>query len=226
MIWKNALKYPVLVIGIVWMAIYLSDAKTADFWNKMKYRFHPATYACGAILERIEDKLDDNWSLHCNKPKYLIVRINDMDSNSYKGLNKQAQRAKLYRNLFNDIVKFGTVANPDTVAQIETLKINYQAEPFSVVVSTDGQAIVQIRNAIYKVNRDRLKFRADKRLESIKDKPSDKEELDELWNQILTEERDKMVRNNIKLLLLDMSKKDGRYSTLLQVREYTDSTNL
>ncbi len=54
MIWKNAMKYPMLVVGIALFVIYLSMPETKRFWEKHFNRFVPNT--CSAILDRIAKK--------------------------------------------------------------------------------------------------------------------------------------------------------------------------
>ena len=73
MIWKNALKYPVLVIGLVLFTLFLMDPKTAIWWDKQMRRYIPST--CDAIVDRSGKKLDQSWELECPGTKLLLITI-------------------------------------------------------------------------------------------------------------------------------------------------------
>lgn len=243
MLWKNALKYPVLIIGVLWMALYLTDSKTADFWTKFKYRFYPSMYICDSITERTIDKLDSNWSLHCPDTQYLIIRINGQDEilkileksnikKSFFEIEQNTLRRLVYSRVFDSIVKFIGIADQDTLESLRQIKFNYKTERIGVVISSDGPALRQIRDQIYLVKVQRLHHRAsvalkeagyDLQFDKIKNgefsKPLNIEE--ELWNKTLEAERKNLVQINLKRLKEKIGDKSSKFSLLLKTKEYT-----
>tara|TARA_Y100000768_G_scaffold388880_1_gene388199 strand:+ start:3812 stop:4582 length:771 start_codon:yes stop_codon:yes gene_type:complete len=246
MIWKKALKYPILIIGVVWMAIYLSDAKTADFWTRFKYRFYPAAYVCDSIKSRITDKLESNWSLHCPHTTFLLARINGEDEllkvlenqgsqdpyTELRNLDLMRYRKILYSRVFDSIIKLITVADQDTLESLKEVKLNYKTSRLGVLVQSDGQALRTIRDKIYLVKVQRLHHRATVALKdlgkepqfnsSIKGKFSAPINIDEeLWNKTLETERSKLVQINLKRFIGELKDKTSQARTLLKVKEYT-----
>lgn len=251
MIWKKALKYPVLIIGVVWMAIYLSDAKTADFWTRFKYRFYPAAYVCDSIKTRITDKLESNWSLHCPHTTYLLARINGEDEllkvlenqgeddpfQALRNLKLDDYRRLMYSRVFASVIKLITVADQDTLESLSEVKINYKTSRRGVIVQSDGQALRIIRDKIYLVKIQRLHHRATVALKEMGKSPEFNTQIngkfsaptnidDDLWNQVLEEERSKLVDINLKRFIEELKDNSSQARTLLKVKEYTKADSL
>ena len=250
MVWKKALKYPVLIIGVIWMAIYLSDSKTADFWTKFKYRFHPAAYVCDSIKDRISEKLESNWSLHCPHTTFLLARINGEDeilkvlensgaSDPYtamRNLELQKYRKILYSRVFASVIKLISLADQDTLESLTEVKINYKSQRRGVLIQSDGQALRIIRDKIYLVKVQRLHFRATVALKEKGMTPefdSEKGKFsapinvsEEIWNKTLEEERSKLVDINLKRFIEELKDKSSQARTLLKVKEYTKAEEL
>jgi hypothetical protein len=265
MLWKNALKYPVLAIGILWMAIYLSDSKTVDFWNQLKYRFHPALYSCESTKQRIEDQVQRNWKLACPHSQFLLIRIEGNDEilaslekrgvsdshAAYKNLNQTDLRKLIYQRAFNNIVKFISVADQDTLESFKTVKFNYKTDRLGLLIASDGPALRKMRDQIYLIKKSRLFFRSITTIKSrgitpVWEQESEKvsffnketnkktiklvtarERLmrpsnvsEELWNDTLKQERDKLVRINLKNLMEKLGDKSNLFNLFLKVKEY------
>jgi len=137
MIWKNALKYPALIMGIIMFVIFLSDPKTKDYWNKQKRRFIPST--CDAIIGRSGDKLDKSWKLECPGTKLLLITIpfEERDGDKFP-----ETRQKIYKTLANSLLKISQVTNPEAMEQLLVLKIIVESERLKVLAQTDGEAVV------------------------------------------------------------------------------------
>lgn len=139
MIWKNALKYPVLIIGIIMFGLFLSDKKTKIWWDKVNNRYVPST--CSALLARLETKLPNDWRLQCeNKDKMLIEAG---FSKTYPDLNKT--RAVMYLQIANMLNEVAHYANHETLQRLENLTIYLNGKKVKIIASTDGQAIIKIK---------------------------------------------------------------------------------
>lgn len=139
MIWKNALKYPMLVVGIVLFIIFLNSPTTKDYWNKHTQRFIPN--ACTAIESRIAKKIPSNWSIDCPGTVRLILNVNF----NKKPKKKASLRSLLYRELANSYVLLGKVSNPETMANIKVIEINIIHKDVKIISKSDGQAVVELR---------------------------------------------------------------------------------
>ena len=141
MIWKNALKYPVLVIGVVLFTLFLMDPKTATWWAKQKRRYIPST--CDAIVDRSGKKMDSSWELECPGTKLLIVTIPYTEN---PGDKFPLTRQKMYKTLANAFLKISQVTNPEAMEHLLVLKIIVKSDRLSVLGQTDGEAVVEFKN--------------------------------------------------------------------------------
>lgn len=138
MIWRKALKYPVLIIGIIFFGIYLSDVNTKNWWRKVTRRYKPST--CDVTLDRVQPKAPDNWSFECETLQLLIVTI---DFKERKG-NKLSLRQEMYRELANGLVKLGNYSNLETMYFLKKIKMNIVHPGLEVHSLTTGKSIVDL----------------------------------------------------------------------------------
>lgn len=150
MIWKNALKYPVLIVGVILFGLYLSSPNTKEFWRKIDRRYKPST--CDVTKDRIQPKAPSNWSFECETVQLLIVNI-DYDKKISGSLG---QRQQLYMDLANYLVKLGQFSNLETMEYLRKIRMNLHTENLTIESITDGKTIVKLTNARDKKNIARL----------------------------------------------------------------------
>lgn len=138
MIWKNALKYPVLIIGVVTFGIFLSSEYSKDWWRKVTRRYKPST--CDVTMDRVKPKAPSNWSFDCPTVQLLVV---DIDFQEVKG-NKLNLRQEMYRELANNLVKLGNWSNLETMHFLKKIKMNMKHPHLTVESMTNGSAIVDL----------------------------------------------------------------------------------
>lgn len=136
MIWKKALKYPVLIIGIVLFVLYLLDPKTSEYWSKHSRRFIPST--CDALVDRTEPKADDEWSFYCPGTQLLIIKIPTTVSEDEKF---PETRVRMYKQLANSLVKLAQISNPETMEHLQNIKVILEHPRLKILAKTDGNAI-------------------------------------------------------------------------------------
>lgn len=136
MIWKTALKYPVLVIGIIFFGLFITDPKTKSYWTKQKRRFIPST--CDAVLDRIYPKVPDYWELKCPGTELLIVDI------EYKKEASKLLKANMYKYLANSLMKIGSYSHLETLEYLKHVQVNVNHELLSINSITDGEAISEL----------------------------------------------------------------------------------
>jgi hypothetical protein len=138
MIWQRALKYPILIVGVVLFALFLSDPNTKRWWEKSKRRFIPST--CDAIVDRTAPKSPDSWTLDCPGTQLLIITVeHDPAARSLNVL-----RSNMYKELANSYKKLAHISNPETMEYLKNVEIIIKHPRISVRSKTDGQAVTEL----------------------------------------------------------------------------------
>ncbi len=138
MIWKNALKYPVLAIGVILFVLFLTDPKTKKWLKKYSGSRIPNT--CRSVMEKVEKKAPDNWEMECPGTQLLKIAI---EHNS-RHTNILSLRPEMYKNLANSYVKLAQLSNPETLAGLKYVKMKLINEQLTIDSKTDGQAVVEL----------------------------------------------------------------------------------
>ena len=136
MIWKNAMKYPVLVVGVILFGLFITDPKTRSYWTKQKRRFIPST--CDAVKDRIYPKVPDQWELKCPGTQLLVIDV-DYDKEATKSLKRN-----MYRHLANSLMKVGQYSNLETLEYLKHIQMNIKHDKLEVHSITDGEAVAQL----------------------------------------------------------------------------------
>ena len=141
MILRKALKYPVLIIGIVLFVLYLLDPKTSEYWSKQGRRFIPST--CDALVDRTEPKASDDWSFSCPGTQLLILKIpvEEIDDEKFP-----ATRIRMYKFLANSLVKLSQISNPETMEYLQNIKVILEHPRLKILAKTDGNAVNKFIN--------------------------------------------------------------------------------
>lgn len=134
MIWKNALKYPVLVIGLVLFVLFITDPKTKKYWEKSQRRFIPST--CDAVMDRVEPKAPNNWKFDCPGTQLLIINISSKDIK-----NAPNYRVLMYRSLANSLKKLAEYSNIETLEYLKNIEMILTHPKLTIKSKTDGQAV-------------------------------------------------------------------------------------
>lgn len=132
------MKYPVLIVGIIFFAIFVTSPKTKDFWRKINRRNIPST--CDAVKDRVEKKAPSTWSFDCPTTQFLIIDIqhNPADRNYLK------LRQEMYKELANSYVKLGNLSNKETLNYLPKIHMKLIHPSLSINSQTDGQAVVEL----------------------------------------------------------------------------------
>lgn len=136
MIWRKALKYPVLIIGIVLFVLYLLDPKTSEYWSKHSRRFIPST--CDALVDRTEPRADDSWSFDCPGTQLLIIKIPVEEISEEKF---PQTRVRIFKQLANSLVVLAQISNPETMEHLQNIKMLLEHPRLKVLAKTDGNAV-------------------------------------------------------------------------------------
>lgn len=217
MIWQKTLKYPVLIIGIVWMGIFLSG----DGWVKLKTRFYPDRYTCDTLTLRIKNKVGDNWKISCPDSMSILIIINfDKEIRDYeyqlalknqkKGIETKVgdlrNKINMYKLLSNDILKLAKLSNRDTMENVKNVHMFMVSDQDNLALKlhakTDGAAIVMIRETIYESNAQQVVKRAKAivRDKNIQDPEKRSDLVEEKIHEILNKNAQRNMKKLPKLL--------------------------
>lgn len=138
MIWRGAMKYPVLITGIIMFLLFLSNEKTKIWWNEISMRYIPST--CKSLQSRMESKLPDHWKIRCANIDSLILRAKVQKDPA----ESSQARPLYYRILANELTSFAVMANPETLVHLKSFKLYLKGKHLKILASTDGEALVQL----------------------------------------------------------------------------------
>lgn len=138
MIWRRALKYPVLIVGIILFAIYWNDPNTKEYWSKYNRRYIPST--CDAVKDRVEKKAPESWEMKCPTIQLLKIKIESQAKEDRPVLVRQA----VYKELANSYSTLGRLSNPETLEYLKNIEVTIVNKYLSVKSKTDGKAVVEM----------------------------------------------------------------------------------
>jgi len=138
MIWGKAMRYPVLIVGVVMFLIFINDEKTKIWWNEISLRYIPST--CITLKDRIEPKAPKHWLLKCSTTEDMILNV------KFKKVPSEIKntRALYFRALANELKTFALFANPETLKHLRSLKLILKGKALSILAQTDGEALVRL----------------------------------------------------------------------------------
>lgn len=139
MIWRNAMKYPVLITGIIMFILFISNEKTKIWWNEVSMRYIPST--CKSLKDRLDNKSPDHWKLYCTTTEDMVLKVKFKS----KAVDEQNTRSLYYRVLANELKTFALFANPETLVHLNSLKLYLKGKDLRILAKTDGEALVRLR---------------------------------------------------------------------------------
>lgn len=165
MIWKHAMKYPVLVVGIILFVLFLTNPKTKEYWGNHTKRFIPNT--CEAVKDRFykfrnrtihqeTDKLSKKeqkklhlllsnisaWELEC--PGTQLLKLTVMSR--LPSLQKKTLKSSMLKELANTfyILGYEKNANHETLEKLKYVEVTLKHPMLTLHAKTDGLAVVEI----------------------------------------------------------------------------------
>ena len=131
------MKKPVLVLGVVLFALFLSQDTTKKWWANYGHRFIPNT--CMSLKERIDDQSPDSWEIQCPGTEKLVLTI---ESDLPSPLGREL-RQSLYRMLANTYVQFSKISNHETLELLKQLHIIVKHSKLTIHSQTRGKDVIR-----------------------------------------------------------------------------------
>lgn len=138
MIWSKAMKYPVLIMGIIMFTLFISNGRTQNWWQKAKRRFIPST--CDSLLTRLNPKVPKSWKMSCPTIDLLILEYEHKKKSPIDEM-----RVEMYKKTANIIVQFSKMANPETLEDLQAFRLIIKTSRLEILSQTDGEAMIAFR---------------------------------------------------------------------------------
>lgn len=137
MIWRKAMKYPMLIAGIIMFVIFVTDNDTQSLWYKYKYRFIPNT--CQTVLDRSESQFPSEWKVSCPGTELMVIEISITTNAS----SMPKLRQLLYRTLANAYVLLANKTNIETFEMLKNIHINIKHPQIDIHSESSGHAVAK-----------------------------------------------------------------------------------
>ncbi len=138
MIWNKAMKYPVLMVGIIFFGIFISSPKTKEFLKKYSQSRVPNT--CLAVLNRVSKKAPKGWELECPKEWLLQISIKHQS----KKTNLLSVRPEMYKALANYHVLLMQLSNLETLHHLGMVEFKLIHPELTVISQTEGSSVARM----------------------------------------------------------------------------------
>lgn len=138
MLGKISLKYPILIIGVIFFVIFWTNPKTKEMIDNYRARFIPST--CKSLKERLDQKMPKEWEITCRGTEFLVLETTftaQLKSN-------RVYKAAMYRESLNILSRFSKLANPETLEVLRRFQLIFRGRVFDLKLQTDGQALVTL----------------------------------------------------------------------------------
>jgi hypothetical protein len=137
MIWTNAIKKPMLLLGVILFTLFLGQETTSRWWSQYRDRFIPNT--CKALKDKLGPQLTD-WSFDCPDPNLLKISIPFNHS-----FVSEDQRKYMYRTLANSIVLLSQKSNEETLETLKECEISLVSQKLTLFGFVKGSDIVKFK---------------------------------------------------------------------------------
>ena len=140
MIWKNAFKNPILMIGILCMIIFLSTmrgkSKFFDRFDKLK-----AT-SCNSVLIMLDKRRPKEWKTECEENNLAVIIPTPLMEGQFK--KKIDFRAALYRELANHLMYISKNSLRESLERVFIVRIRLESRTIVINAVTEGKFIAQM----------------------------------------------------------------------------------
>ncbi len=145
MILKNALKNPILMIGILIFSISLMDANRRGVWKKVKNRFNPTS--CRAVLVKLQKAVPQTWTTDCNDNNLeVVIDLTKLDPPPSLGEaeRKRQHQIIMYRELANNLSFIAQNSPLETLERVYLVVIRQQSNYLQINSITEGKNVAKL----------------------------------------------------------------------------------
>lgn len=139
MVSKLLTKYPIFMLGILMMTIFLYQLRDKGFFEARKDKMMPTS--CRAVRVKLDKRIPSNWGSSC-EGNNLAVSINFLLEKSEIQDPKQI-RALLYRELANDLILIAKNSPADSLERTHIVRVQINYNDIYIDAVTEGKFLVK-----------------------------------------------------------------------------------
>ncbi|WP_372654052.1 hypothetical protein [Halobacteriovorax sp.] len=137
---KLLTKYPILMVGLLLMALFLFQLRDKGLLQSRRESMTASS--CKAVGVMLNKRIPSNWSSSC-KGNNLIVSINlAIDEGSYKDVENL--RAIMYRDLANDLILIAKNSPSDSLERTDIVRVRMNHSKFEINAITEGRFLIKL----------------------------------------------------------------------------------
>ncbi len=149
MLLKSLTKYPLLMVGFLFLAIFLFQLRDQGYFKNRADKLIPTS--CKAVRARLDKYLHKTWKLKCQKnnlevvipvPKKTFANI----STSSPVKMKEELRSGMYRLLANSYISISKYSPPDSLERTDIISISLRHPQIHVNSVSEGKHVVNLKS--------------------------------------------------------------------------------
>ncbi|MCB9091751.1 MAG: hypothetical protein H6621_03520 [Halobacteriovoraceae bacterium] len=143
MLWKKAFSNPMLVIGILFMAIFIFQLRDKGLFQTDRFQ----TYSCNTVRNVLKKNIPNFWKIDCLKNNLSIV-IDHMRSpylNQIDGIVDQDQvRSFVYKDLANNLSLIAKNSPTEVLERVDIVTIRVLLPQLELNAISEGRDITPL----------------------------------------------------------------------------------
>ena len=142
MILKTIMKNPVLIIGILFMAIFLMEANRRGYLGKRE-KLVPSS--CRAVRVKLDKRIPANWKTECTGSDFDHLRVEvDYVLEEKTPVTQEKLRPILYRELANYLIFIAKNSPQDNLERTRQVQLILNHKRLSINALSEGQFVVKL----------------------------------------------------------------------------------
>lgn len=137
---KLLTKYPILMVGILLMALFLFQLRDKGLLESRRESMTASS--CRAVGVMLNKRIPSNWSSTC-KGNNLAISINfAIDDKSYKDVENL--KAIMYRDLANNLILIAKNSPSDSLERTDIVSVKMNHSKFEINAITEGKFLIKL----------------------------------------------------------------------------------
>lgn len=140
MVIKYMMKNPILMVGILFITIFLYSIKDKEIFSSRSDKLKATS--CNAVLVMLNKRIPNSWRPKC-KNNNLVVLI---DSTSLAKPNKTIKQLRpiFYRELANNLIFISKNSPSDSLERVFMISLKMGSSPLTLSAVTEGKYLARL----------------------------------------------------------------------------------
>ncbi|WP_157680606.1 hypothetical protein [Bacteriovorax sp. Seq25_V] len=138
------MKNPILMVGILFMAIFLFQLRDKGFFSKRAESMIPTS--CKSVMVRLNKYMNDAWEMKCNGNNLLIETKVDPKVIDPKLKDPKILREKMYKALANSYASISRYSLEESLSRTNIISFRLIHPHLTLNSMSEGQHVANIKN--------------------------------------------------------------------------------